>query len=141
MDLTKIGLGRQIAAGGAVALFIGLLLPWYGIDGSNFTASGWEALGPGDIFLALIAIAVVALIVTEAMGTLPLAKLPAPPSQILLGLCGLALLLVLFRVLSIPDGDVAEAAGLDLKRKWGLFFSLIAAGAMAYGAFRSQQDF
>lgn len=140
MDLSQIGLGERIAAGGALALLISLFLPWYGVEVSGFSAdaSGWEAMSLVDILLFLGSLVVLGIIGAKAAGALP--TLPLPPTQILLSIGGTATLLVLLRLIDIPEPDGSGDSGVDFDRKFGVFFALISAGAIAYGAFRSQSD-
>lgn len=146
MDTSRISLGERIAGAGAVALLICLFLPWYGVEidfggGSSASgnATGWEALSIIDILLFLIVLVTIGVVAAKAAGSLP--SLPAPPAQILLGAGVFALLLVLFRIIDVPTPDgVPDAVedDLDIGRKVGVFLSLIAAGAMAYGGFSAQ---
>jgi hypothetical protein len=99
-------------------------------------ASGWQALGFIDILLFLIAVAAIAVVAARAAGALP-ADIPAP--VILLGLGGLALLLVLFRIVDIPvEGDIPDT--IDFSRKIGIFIALIGAAAVAYGGWRTNTE-
>ena len=52
---------------------------------------------------------------------------------------GMAVLLVLFRIIDIPtDGDVPDQ--IDLSRKIGIFLALIGAAAVAYGGWRTNTE-
>jgi len=142
MDTSRLTTGDIIAGVAGLVLLISLFLPWYGVsvDVAGFSASesgsGWEALGFIDILLFLISIAAIGIVVAKAAGALP-ADVPAP--VILLGLGGLALLLVLFRIIDIPvDGDVPDE--VDLSRKVGIFIALIAAAALTYGGWRTNSE-
>ena len=142
MDTSRLTTGDIIAGVGGIVLLISLFLPWYGVsvDVAGFSASesgsGWEALGFIDILLFLISVAAIAIVAARAAGALP-ADIPAP--VILLGLGGLALLLVLFRIIDIPvDGDIPDE--VDLSRKLGIFIALIAAAAVTYGGWRTNAE-
>jgi hypothetical protein len=144
-DTSRARFGDLIAAGAGLVLFISLFLNWYSVDvkssvgGFNSTAlsesgSGWEALGFIDILLAICALIAIAVAVMRMMGVLP-RGLPVTPGQLLLLVGGIATILVLFRILSIPHGDVPDLPGVDISfgREFGIFLALIAAIAMAVG--------
>jgi hypothetical protein len=146
-DTSRARFGDLIAGGAGLVLFISLFLNWYSVSvkssvgGFNSTSlsesgSGWEALGFIDILLAICALVAIAVAVMRMMGVLP-RNLPVTPGQILLLVGGLATLLVLFRILSIPHGDVPDLPGvnIDFGREFGIFLALIAAAAMAVGGF------
>lgn len=131
-------MGQKIAAGSALVLFIALFLPWYGVKvkalGASVSlqdsASAWEAFGFIDILLFLAAATVIAVVAAGAAGALP--ELPVPAGMIILGAGGLALLLVLFRLIDSPaPNDLPEQ--IDITRKFGIFVGLLAAGGMVYG--------
>jgi hypothetical protein len=146
-DTSRARFGDLIAGGAGLVLFISLFLNWYSVSvNSNVggfsssalseSGSGWEALGFIDILLALCAIIAIAIAVTRMMGVLP-RNMPVTPGQLLLLVGGIATLLVLFRILSIPHGDVPELPGVKIEfgREIGIFLALIAAAAMAVGGF------
>jgi hypothetical protein len=137
MDTTKLTTGDIVAGVGGIVLLISLFLPWYGASagGVSVTGSGWEVLGFIDILLFLIAVVAIAVVAARAAGRLP-ADVPA--SVVLLGLGALAVLLVLFRLVDIPGGDVPD--GVDLSRKLGIFIALIGAAAVAYGGWRTNAE-
>jgi hypothetical protein len=109
------------------------------VSASGFSASatgtGWEALGFIDILLFLVSLAAIAIVAAKATGNLP-PDMPAP--VVLLGLGALAVLLVIYRIIDIPAGDVPD--GVDLSRKLGVFIALIGAAAVAYGGWRTNEE-
>jgi hypothetical protein len=142
MDTSKLTTGDIVAGVGGIVLLISLFLPWYGVSvdiagvSASESGSGWEALGFIDILLFLIAVAAIAIVAARAAGALP-ADLPAP--VILLALGGLAVLLVLFRIIDIPvSGEVPDE--VDLSRKLGIFIALIGSAAVAYGGWRTNTE-
>jgi len=139
MDPAQASMGEKIAAGAALVLVVALFLPWYGVKiegggGASIsldeTGNAWEFFSFIDILLFLAAAAVIGIVVARASGVLP--PMPAPPGLIILGAGALALLLVLFRLLSTPAPDGLPEQ-IELTRKFGVFVALLAAGAMAYG--------
>jgi len=135
--LDRIAKGDRISFGGAVALFIGLFLPWYGID-TDFLGEGpgadlarqfvkgvsvnaFEAFDIIDIVLLLLSIGAAALIVLVAMG-----KIDASLHRFVETIGVVAAIAVLFRIVIQPDG-----ASL----KWGIFIALIGAVVIAAGQY------
>jgi len=141
MDTSRLTTGDMIAGVGGIVLLISLFLPWYGvsIDVANVSvsdsASGWESLDVIDILLFLISVAAIGVVAFRAAGPLPD---EVPGAVVLLGLGGLALLLVLYRIIDIPAGDVPDE--VDLSRKLGVFIALIGSGAIAYGGWRTNTE-
>lgn len=135
MDLNQLSQGAKIAGGAGIALLIVMFLPWYDVSAefSGFSASesanAWEVFSFVDIVLFLTAVAAVAVAVLSAQNRL--AALPVPAGQLLLGLGALATLLVVFRILSVPDGGI-DVDGVDVGRKIGVFLGLICAAAITY---------
>ncbi|MEA2366355.1 MAG: hypothetical protein QOI32_1867 [Thermoleophilaceae bacterium] len=141
MDTTKLTTGDIVAGVGGLVLLISLFLPWYGVSADvagvsvSVSGSGWEVLGFIDILLFLIAVVAIVVVAARAAGRLPA---EVPGSVVLLGLGALAVLLVLFRIIDIPAGDVPD--GVDLSRKLGIFIALIGAAAVAYGGWRTNAE-
>ena len=136
-DTTRIRFGELIAAGAGLLLIISLFFEWYTVDIKGFggdipTITGWKALGFIDILLFLIGAIAIAVAVLRAMNVMP-RNLPAAPSFIVLVLGALAVLLVLFRILSIPDEGVGALPGIDTGRGFGVFVALIAAAGVTLG--------
>src|SRR5215211_7990943 len=141
MDTSRLTTGDIIAGVGGIVLLISLFLPWYGasVDVGGFSASesgtGWEALSFIDILLFLIALAAIAIVAARATARLP-DEIPA--AVVLLAGGALAVLLVLYRIIDIPGGDVPD--GVDFSRKIGIFIALISAAAVAYGGWRTNAE-
>ena len=142
MDTSKLTPGDISAGVGGIVLLISLWLPWYGVSvnvagfSASSDASGWEVFSTIDIILFLIAVAAIALVVLKAVGQLP-AEVPVP--LVLLGLGGLAVLLILFRLIDTPaPSDLPDQ--VDVSRKIGLFLGLIGAAGVAYGGWRTNME-
>src|SRR4051794_12158 len=150
-DANRLRFGDMIAGGGALVLFISLFLEWYTVEvkgfgganlgGASEGASGWKALGPGDIFLLLIVLAVIAILVIRGIGAAT-PQLPVPLSTIILGLGALATLYTLFRLIVIPHGDVPDALedAVDFGRSIGVFLAFLSSIAIAAGGFLSARE-
>jgi hypothetical protein len=141
VDTSKLSVGDQIAAVSGVVLLIALFLPWYGVDvdfagvTGSASASAWEALGFIDILLFLAALVAIGVPVAKATGSLP-DDVPGPLLVLVAG--GVAVLLVLFRIIDLPTPDFG--GGVDFSREWGIFLGLIAAVGVAYGGWRANEE-
>ena len=149
MDASRISFGEMVAAASGTALILFMLFPWYGFGGKSVEVPGsgtistpgadfnaWEALSVIDLVLfvvALLAIAVAAARAADAMPT----GLPAPPATVLLGAGALALLLVLYRMVSVPGPDLE---GFENGRKIGIFLALLASGGIAFGGYTAMTE-
>lgn len=135
MDLSQLSLGLKVAGGAGLVLLISLFLPWYGIDldlggfdGPSVSATAWEAFSYTDLVAFVAAAAAIAVVVLHTQNKL--GALPVPAGQLLLGIGGLALLLILFRTVNPPGPSEA-----DLGRKIGLFIGLLASGGVTYAGY------
>ena len=128
----------MVAAVSGLVLLISLFLNWYKVSASgglidvSASVSGWEALGFIDILLFLIAVIAIAVAILRATSMMP-RGLPITPGLLILGLGVLALLLVIFRLLSIPDEGAGDIPGVDVGRSFGIFIALIAAAGVTAG--------
>jgi hypothetical protein len=114
--------GQMIAAGGGVALFIFLFLPWFG------DLSGWEGQSSTDIYMLITALFAVGTAVT-AGGGLNLPGVSMNGATALLG--GVATVLLIWLVIfDFPEGA---------DRGIGIILSLVAAAAIAYGGYTAAQ--
>jgi hypothetical protein len=138
-------LGDIVAAGAGLLLIISLFLNWYSASAKatvgGFTtrtisesASGWKALGFIDILLFICALVAIGIAVARVANVMP-RNLPVSPGLLVLGVGGLATVLVIFRILSIPHGDVPDVPGIaiDFSREFGIFVALIGAIGVAVG--------
>ena len=137
-DTTRIRFGEMIAAGSGIVLFISLFLEWYNVSAktafvsASQGVSGWEALSLIDIILFLVSAVVVAIAVAKAMNVMP-RSLPASSGLITLVLGGLAVILVLIRIISIPDNGASNIPGVDVSRSFGVFLAFLAAAGVTLG--------
>lgn len=147
MDTTRVGPGEIVAAVGAVALFVFMFLPWYGVEsiggvgvgGFDVSFTAWEAFAWVDIVLLLICALVVGLVVAQAADVSP--DLPQPAATVIAWAGGVAVLLILFRLVFAPGVDTAGAdLDVDLGRRIGLFLGLLASAGIAYGGWRAMGE-
>jgi hypothetical protein len=136
-DTTRVRFGEMIAAGAGLVLILSLFLEWYSVDVAGFhgdlpTVTGWKALGFIDILLFLIGLIAIALAVMKA-ANVPPPRLPVSPGFIVLALGAFATLLVLFRIISIPDEGIGSVPGIDVGRSFGVFIAFLAAAAVTVG--------
>jgi hypothetical protein len=131
MDLRRLRVGEWITAIAGLVLLASLFAPWYDASASaSGSPSGFEALAVLDIVLALIAAGAVALLFVTAGQRLPAVPLAFNVFVALGGL--LAVVLVLIRVVDLPDGAGA--------REWGLWLGLVGALGIAAGSLVAMRD-
>jgi hypothetical protein len=128
MDLRRLRAGEWIAGVSGLVLLVSLFLPWYADDGGNRT--GWQSLGALDVVLALVALAALAIPVVTAVQRVPAVPLAHQSLTTLVGF--LAVLLVLIRVLNMPDW-----AG---EREWGLWVGLAGTLGIVVGGLTAMRD-
>jgi hypothetical protein len=121
MDVRRLRAGEWIAGVAGVVLLVSLFLSWY--DGQT----GWESLGILDVILALVALDAIAIPIVTAAYRVP--ALPLAHQSLTVLISAVAVLLVLGRVLNIPDWADAREGGLWL----GLLatFGVVAGGLLA----------
>lgn len=128
MDVRRLRAGEWITAAAGTALLASLFGPWY--SSGPESASGWESLAALDAILALIASFAVALLVITATQRVPAVPLML---SILVTYAGmLAVVLVLIRVVALPDG----ADG----REWALWLALAGALGIVAGGLVTMRD-
>jgi hypothetical protein len=147
--LDRISRGDRISVAGAIALFVGLFAPWYGINvdalgglddsgpageilrefTKNISASAFDAFKFTDVILAILAIAAVALIALVALDKVD-DSLHRHVESIGAAAAGLIILRGIFIKPSLT--------GLSLK--WGIFFALLGAIAIAAGRYLNRTN-
>jgi len=139
MDTSRISFGEMVAAVSGAVLFIVMFMPWYGISagGVSLNVNAWERFSFIDILLFLASLLAIGVALARATGNMP-TGLPAPPGLIVAGAGALALLLILFRLISTPGDDLGGA--VDLGRKIGIFLGLIAAGGITFGGYTAGNE-
>lgn len=143
-DLSRLRRGEQVAAGAAVLLFIVMFFDWYSVSVNagqfgEISAGGgnaWQAFDFIDIYLFIVILAAIGLAVVTATERSP--ALPVTMSVIVTALAAFGTLLVLYRLIDTPIGDVP--AGLDVSRTIWAFVGFLAVGAIAYGGYLSMRD-
>jgi hypothetical protein len=128
MDLRRLRAGEWIAGISGLVLLVALFLPWYSDDAGSRT--GWESLGALDIVLALVALSALAIPIVTAFQRVPAVPLAHQSITTLVGV--LAVVLVLIRVLNMPDWAV--------EREWGLWVALAATLGTVAGGLVAMRD-
>ena len=142
LDTSRISFGEMVAGVSGLVLFIVMFLPWYQVEidasfGST-SYSAWEAFGFIDVLLMLVVLVAVGMAVARAAGAMP-AQLPAPPGMIVAAAGAFALLLIIFRLISIPGPDI-DIDGVDFDRQIGIFLGLLAAAGITFGGYTAMNE-
>jgi hypothetical protein len=128
MDLRRLRAGEWIAGLSGLVVLVSLFLPWYGDEGGS--RSGWESLGALDLILAVLALAALAIPVVTAVHRVP--AVPLAHESLVVLVAAPIWLLVVFRVLNLPDW----AAG----REWGLWVALLGTLGILLGSLIAMRD-
>lgn len=116
----------MIAGGAGVALIVLLFLPWFTAEGAD-SLSAWEAFTIGDLFLLITGLVAIGAALTAGDAIIP--GLSWNGAAMLLG--GIATILILWLLIDFPD---------PFSRGIWVFLALIAAGAIAFGAYTAAQE-
>jgi hypothetical protein len=156
MDVKRIGLGEWLAAASGALLLLFMFLDWYaakatakvslpgGIQSATRSqtaccADAWEAFSVIDIVLLVCVLVAVGTIVLRAAGAYP-AGAPFSSEALLLGAGAFASVLILYRIVSLPDLNAPTTAvpGVNITvetlRESGLWLGFLAALGMLAGA-------
>jgi len=147
VDASRIRFGEMVAGVAAGALFIFMFFPWYGasaqVSGGKVSvpsANAWQAFSFIDVLLFLVVAVTVGLVLARAADAIP-PNLPAPAGLIVAAAGGLAVLLILFRLVFTPGEDVVGfGVQVEVGRKIGVFLGLLAAAAIAFGGYTAMNE-
>ncbi len=148
MDVDRLSTGEKIAGASAILLFIFMFFDWFSVDVSvsggslALTASeggnAWDALDVIPIFLMIAIIAAVGVAVIRL--TDAVFEPSVSVNAVVAALGGLAVILILYRIISPPDAGSAPGVSVDVSPAVGIFLGLIAAAGIAYGGYRAMQE-
>lgn len=131
MDTDRLLRGEMIAAISGIALFlIMFIFPWFSLDVPGVSLSGIDI-----VLFVTVVVAVGGAIISATATNI---DTPVAISSITLGLGILSVLLVLFRILSPPDGGAGDL--VDVSRGIGVYLGLIAAAGIAYGGYDAMNE-
>ncbi len=149
MEVDKLNTGEKVSAVSAILLFVFMFFDWFGVKISGVPGfsgdvsgsgggSAWDALDVIPIFLMLaivVAIGVALIRLTDAD-----LEPPVSLNAIVAALGGLAVLLILYRIVSPPDFGSFGGVSVDATLKFGIFLGLIAAAGIAYGGYSAMRE-
>lgn len=148
MEADKLSTGEKISAVSAILLFVFMFFDWFGAKVSGVPGfsgsveggggSAWDALDVIPLFLMLaivVALAVAVIRLTDAD-----IEPPVSMNAIVAGLGGLAVLLILYRIVDPPGGESLAGVSVDITLKFGIFLGLIAAAGIAYGGYSAMRE-
>lgn len=142
MDASRLTRGEQIAGiSGLALLFIMFIFDWFSVSavgdlGPSFGGNAWDTMEWIRWILLFTGIAGIALSIAAI--TQSEVSLPVATSAIAAGLGILSVVLIVFRIISPPDGGLGDL--IDVGRSIGAFLGLIAAGGVAYGGWIAMQE-
>lgn len=132
-DASRVDRDGWVVVGGGALVLIASLLPWYGLSTpfASISVSGWGA-GFTAWFSVVLCVAAAGYVLARASG-IALPTLPVGPSLLVAGLAGLAVVLMLIRLVTLPTGSAggifSRAYQFSYGPRIGLFVAL--AGAVA----------
>jgi hypothetical protein len=130
MNLRRVRIADRVTGACGLALLLLLWAPWYAVSDGSLNA--WSALGLIDLWLALTALLAISVpIVTAARDT---TAVPVAVDVVCAVVATLALLLVLLRLLFVPDGDVVTG------RDWGVWLGALATLGLFAAAWLAVRD-
>ena len=133
MDTNRLNMGEMVAGGSGVLLFLVMFIDWF--EGAN----AWQSFALIDWVLLLAAAAGIGLAVLAATQTE--VDLPIAASAIVTGIGALAVILVIYRIISPPDfGLDFFGADPDVGRSIGVFIGLLAAAGITVGGWLAMQE-
>ena len=150
MDLSKLSMGDKVLAGSGLALLIFSFFNWFTAKGKGTLAigvgtssnNGWDYFFTGIVPVLLALVLVVYVVLTKLTDGVKLPDLPVGYPLVVLGVAGLAALLVVLRLLIGSGEDIpAEAKQfVEINRSFGLYLSTLAALGLAAGGFLKFQE-
>lgn len=141
MDADRLSTGEKIAGVSAILLFVFMFFDWFTVSASNgfitvsAGGSAWDAL---DVIPIILMVAIVAAVGVAVARLTDADVEPAVSMNAVVSILGIiAVLLVLYRIVSPPDSGVS---GISVDPAVGIFLGLIAAAGIAYGGYRAMQE-
>jgi hypothetical protein len=163
LDFRKVERGEAIAGvAGAALLIVMLVFTWFAIKEEGVLAlpslshphtvigsprNAFEAFSVTDLVLLVTALAAMTLLLLSAAQARPRAL---PTLSALVALLGIAsVILIVLAIINPPDLTVpggfhvsdADAEGVSVVRRIGVWLGLVAAGGVAYGGIRAARAY
>ena len=142
MNTRGPGFGAQLAGLSGVALIlIMFIFAWFAIPGGG--ANGLDAFDAFDDWVGLILIftAIAGIVLGLTGGGQPSVGMPVALSAIAAGLGILSVVVLVIYLISPPSIDFGQLGGeVDLDRKIGIWFGLLAAIGVAAGGWMAMQE-
>ncbi len=144
-ELGRLRRAHWVMGGGAVALFIFMLLPWYGSSASSnspvrglqvagTSTSGWETFTVQRWLWLLTIAGTLTVVAAVALGRR--LELPFRQSAIASALGGLTTVCIFYRIIHHPAGaGGVPGFGFSYGIKYGIWLGLLAAIAIAVGGY------
>ncbi|MBK5220993.1 MAG: hypothetical protein JJE35_14625 [Thermoleophilia bacterium] len=140
--------GEAIFGASAAVLFVTMFIPWYGVKVSgqvrtlefidtSVGRTAWQTLDVVSLFLVLAIAAALGVVLLRVLGS-GWKPVIAPGAAVTV-LGGLAVLLILFRIVVPPSLDIGGLA-LEVTPSLGAFIGLAAALGIAYGGYRAMGE-
>jgi len=132
MDLRRLRKGEWITGLSGLVLFVSLFLPWYQVDDITLDLSAFQAFAVFDVMLLLLAVAGMGVFVVTAVQKTPAVGIAV--EALVTVLAGVVSILLVFRVLNLPDpldsipgGGRAAFAWVGLAATWGVLVGSVVA--------------
>lgn len=148
MELDKLSMGEKISAASGILLFVFMFFDWFGAEVSGVPGysgtiaeaggSAWDALDVIPIFLMLAVLAAVGVAVIRL--TDADVEPPISLNTIVAVLGGLAVVLILYRIVDPPGGGSYGGISVDTTLKVGIFLGLLSAAGIAYGGYSAMRE-
>jgi hypothetical protein len=110
-------------------MLIALFLPWYSTDGTSWSA--WEAMAVDDVILAVTA--VIAIVAAFVVGVPRLGSVSVAVTSLAILPAAVGLVVTVYRLIS-------PAPSVDVSLEYGAWLGLLAAAAIAIGAWSGAKD-
>jgi hypothetical protein len=110
-------------------MLVALFLPWYSADGTTWNA--WQAMAVDDVILAVAA--VIAVVAAFLVGFPRLGSLSVAITSLAILPAAVGLVVTIYRLIS-------PAPSVDVSLEYGAWLGLVAATAIAIGAWNGAND-
>jgi purine-cytosine permease-like protein len=144
--MDRLSTGEKIAGASALLLFIFMFFDWFSVSVSggagefaitvSESGNAWDALDNIPIFLLIVIVFTVGVVGLRLADAALETAVPLSAVVVILG--AISMLLILYRIIDPPGGDVP--VDVDISPTLGIFLSLVAAGGITYGGYRAMEE-